>query len=48
MPDAIRAFNLLKLFPEIIVPIDPLIAKPLYVRPSPAELQRIEGQRGDK
>jgi len=48
MPDAIRAFNLLKLFPEIIVPIDPLIARPLYVRPSPAELQRIEGQRGDK
>ena len=46
MPDAARACDLIKSFPMLNRTEDPLKLKPLYVRPSPAELQRIGGQKG--
>ena len=41
LPNAARAMRLINDFPDTFEVTDPLVLKPLYVRPSPAEMQRI-------
>jgi len=47
-PNAENVFNLLKKYPEIFESGNPIFLKPLYVRPSPAELKKIDSRKGDK
>ncbi len=45
MPNADRALRFISDFPDTFEVADPLALKPLYVRPSPAEMQRINKEK---
>ena len=48
LPHAEYAFTLLKDFPGMFEITNALTLKPLYVRPSPAELKKIDSGKGEK